>query len=43
MMVTQRVSALTVLGTAGERRGTVSMESLAHFADLDRADAEVEA
>ena len=39
MMVTQRVSALTVLGTAGERRGTVSMESLAHFADLDRADA----
>jgi osmoprotectant transport system ATP-binding protein len=43
MMVTQRVSALTVLGTAGERRGTVSMESLAHFADRDRADAEVEA
>jgi osmoprotectant transport system ATP-binding protein len=43
MMVTQRVSALTVLGTAGERRGTVSMESLAHFADLDRADTEVEA
>jgi osmoprotectant transport system ATP-binding protein len=43
MMVTQRVSALTVLGTAGERRGTVSMESLAHFADLDRTDAEVEA
>ena len=43
MMVTQRVSALTVLGSAGERRGTVSMESLAHFADLDRADAEVEA
>jgi osmoprotectant transport system ATP-binding protein len=43
MMVTKRVSALTVLGTAGDRRGTVSMESLAHFADLDRADAEVEA
>jgi osmoprotectant transport system ATP-binding protein len=43
MMVTQRVSALTVLGTAGERRGTVSMERLAHFADRDRADAEVEA
>jgi osmoprotectant transport system ATP-binding protein len=43
MMVTQRVSALTVLGTAGERRGVVSMESLAHFADLDRADAGVEA
>jgi len=43
MMVTQRVSALTVLGTGGERRGTVSMESLAHFADLDRADTEVEA
>jgi osmoprotectant transport system ATP-binding protein len=43
MMVTQRVSALTVLGTAGERRGTVSMESLAHFDDLDRADVEAEA
>jgi osmoprotectant transport system ATP-binding protein len=43
MMVTQRVSALTVLGTAGERRGTVSMESLAHFDDLDRADTEVQA
>lgn len=43
MMVTERVSALTVLGTAGERRGTVSMERLAHFADLDRADTEVEA
>ena len=43
MMVTQRVSALTVLGTGGERVGTVSMESLAHFADLDHADAEVEA
>jgi osmoprotectant transport system ATP-binding protein len=42
MMVTKRVSALTVLGTAGERRGTVSMESLAHFADLDRADADAE-
>jgi osmoprotectant transport system ATP-binding protein len=42
MMVTRRVSALTVLGTAGERRGTVSMESLAHFADLDRADADAE-
>jgi osmoprotectant transport system ATP-binding protein len=43
MMVTQRVSALTVLGTAGERRGTVSMESLAHFDDLDRADADADA
>jgi osmoprotectant transport system ATP-binding protein len=42
MMVTRRVSALTVLGTAGERRGTVSMESLAHFDDLDRADADAE-
>jgi len=42
MMVTKRVSALTVLGTAGERRGTVSMESLAHFADLDRSDADAE-
>jgi osmoprotectant transport system ATP-binding protein len=43
MMVTRRVSALTVVGTAGERRGTVSMQTLAHFADLDPADAEVEA
>jgi osmoprotectant transport system ATP-binding protein len=40
MMVTQRVSALTVVGTAGERRGTVSMETLAHFSDLDHADAD---
>jgi hypothetical protein len=34
------VSALTVVGTAGERRGTVSMETLAHFSDLDHADAD---
>jgi hypothetical protein len=32
-MVTRRVSALVVLGDAGERRGVVSMETLAHFAD----------
>jgi osmoprotectant transport system ATP-binding protein len=43
VMVTRRVSALTVVGAGGERRGTVSMESLAHFDDLERADAEVEA
>jgi osmoprotectant transport system ATP-binding protein len=43
LMVTHRVSGLTVIGAAGERRGTVSMETLAHFADLDRSDAEVEA
>jgi osmoprotectant transport system ATP-binding protein len=42
LMVTRRVSALTVLDTAGEPRGTVSMESLTHFADLDRSEAEVE-
>jgi osmoprotectant transport system ATP-binding protein len=33
LMVTRRVSALVVLGDAGERRGVVSMETLAHFAD----------
>jgi osmoprotectant transport system ATP-binding protein len=43
LMVTRRVTALTVLGEGGERRGTVSMESLAHFADLDESDAGVEA
>jgi osmoprotectant transport system ATP-binding protein len=43
LMVTRRVSGLTVVGAAGERRGTVSMEMLAHFADLDRSDTEVEA
>ena len=43
IMVTRRVTALTVLGDGGERRGTVSMETLAHFADLDKSDAEVEA
>ena len=40
LMVTRRVSALTVLGAGGERRGTVSMETLAHFADLDESDAD---
>jgi len=43
LMVTRRVTALTVLGEGGERRGTVSMETLAHFADRDRSDTEVEA
>jgi osmoprotectant transport system ATP-binding protein len=43
LMVTRRVSALTVVGAGGERRGTVSMQTLAHFADLDRSDTEVEA
>jgi osmoprotectant transport system ATP-binding protein len=43
LMVTRRVTALTVLGEDGERRGTVSMEALAHFADLDESDAGVEA
>ena len=43
LMVTRRVTALTVLGAGGERRGTVSMETLAHFADLDKSDTGVEA
>jgi osmoprotectant transport system ATP-binding protein len=43
LMVTRRVSALTVVGAGGERRGTVSMETLTHFADVDRSDAGVEA
>jgi osmoprotectant transport system ATP-binding protein len=43
LMVTQRVTALTVMGEDGERRGTVSMETLAHFADLDKSDTGVEA
>jgi osmoprotectant transport system ATP-binding protein len=43
LMVTRRVSALAVLGAGGERRGTISMETLAHFADVDRTDAGVEA
>jgi osmoprotectant transport system ATP-binding protein len=43
LMVTRRVTALTVLGEDGERRGTVSMEALAHFADLDSSDTGVEA
>jgi osmoprotectant transport system ATP-binding protein len=33
LMVTRRVSSLVVLGDGGERRGVVSMETLAHFAD----------
>jgi osmoprotectant transport system ATP-binding protein len=43
LMVTRRVSALTVVGAGGERRGMVSMETLAHFADRDESDAAVEA
>src|SRR3954463_10303995 len=43
LMVTRRVTALTVLGEDGERRGTVSMETLAHFADRDKSDTGVEA
>jgi osmoprotectant transport system ATP-binding protein len=41
LMVTRKVSALAVIGAAGERRGTVSMQTLTHFADVDRPDAEV--
>ena len=43
LMVTRRVTALTVLSEGGERRGTVSMETLAHFADRDKSDTGVEA
>ena len=43
LMVTRRVTALTVMGEDGERRGTVSMETLAHFADLNKSDTGVEA
>jgi osmoprotectant transport system ATP-binding protein len=43
LMVTRRVTALTVMGADGERRGTVSMETLAHFADRDKSDTGVEA
>jgi osmoprotectant transport system ATP-binding protein len=39
LMVTRRVSALAVVGAGGERRGTVSMESLTHFADLEGTEA----
>ena len=42
-MVTRRVTAAHRLGEGGERRGTVSMETLAHFADRDASDAGVEA
>src|SRR4051812_4270394 len=35
LMVTRRVSALVVLDDAGEPRGTVAMETLAHFADAE--------
>ena len=41
--VTRRVTALTVMGEDGERRGPVSMETLAHFADRDKSDTGVEA
>jgi osmoprotectant transport system ATP-binding protein len=43
MMVSQRVSVLGVIGRDGDRRGTVDIETLTHFADADRSDAEVEA
>jgi osmoprotectant transport system ATP-binding protein len=43
LMVTRNVSSLVVVGAEGEPRGTVSMQALAHFADLDRSDSEVEA
>jgi osmoprotectant transport system ATP-binding protein len=43
MMVTRRVSTLIVVGADGERRGTVAMETLTHFADIDRSDAGVQA
>jgi osmoprotectant transport system ATP-binding protein len=43
LMVTRRVSALAVVGAGGERRGMVSMETLAHFADRHESDATVEA
>jgi osmoprotectant transport system ATP-binding protein len=43
LMVTRQVLELAVVDAAGERRGTVSMQTLAHFADLDSSDAEVEA
>jgi osmoprotectant transport system ATP-binding protein len=35
LMVTRRVSALVVLDDAGQPRGTVAMETLAHFADTE--------
>jgi osmoprotectant transport system ATP-binding protein len=35
LMVTQRVSSLVVLGEDGQPRGTVGMETLAHFADAE--------
>jgi osmoprotectant transport system ATP-binding protein len=37
LMVTRRVSALVVLDEAGERRGMIGMETLAHFADTEEA------
>jgi osmoprotectant transport system ATP-binding protein len=39
LMVTRRVLALAVVGADGERRGTVSMESLTHFADVEGTEA----
>jgi osmoprotectant transport system ATP-binding protein len=39
LMVTRRVTALVVLDEAGERRGMVGMETLAHFADAQEAKA----
>jgi CBS domain-containing protein len=39
LMVTHRVTALVVVDEAGERRGMVGMETLAHFADAQEAKA----
>jgi osmoprotectant transport system ATP-binding protein len=35
LMVTRRVSSLVVVDEEGQPRGTVAMETLAHFADAD--------
>src|SRR3954466_4230375 len=43
LMVTRRVTALTVMGEDGERRGTVSREPPAHLADRRKPDPGVEA
>jgi osmoprotectant transport system ATP-binding protein len=40
LMVTRKVSNLAVVDAAGERRGTVSMQTLTHFADRDRSEVE---
>jgi osmoprotectant transport system ATP-binding protein len=40
LMVTRKVSNLAVVDAAGERRGTVSMQTLTHFADRDHSEVE---